>query len=177
MEEIWKPVVGYESCYEVSNLGRIKSLDRKVKSKNNSISNIKGKFVIYHKRGEYLSYDLSKNGIKKTISIHRLVAQAFIPNPENKPQVNHKDANKLNNNLSNLEWVTRKENSEHASLNNLMPIGEKNYHNKIKEKDVLFIRKSLKLKTLTPRKLADMFYVNINHIYNIRDIKSWKYLK
>ena len=103
-EEIWKDVVGYEGLYQVSNLGRIK--------------NNKGKIKAYFlKREGYLSTHLYKNGKETPVYAHRVVAEAFIPNPENLPQVNHKDLNKKNNNVDNLEWCSRKENINHAIRN------------------------------------------------------------
>lgn len=105
--EKWLPVVGYEGIYEVSNLGRVKSL-------SNSKSR-KEKILKQQIRNGYFSVDLSKKHEKtKKFFVHRLVAIAFIPNPENKEQVNHLDADKLNNKLTNLQWATRKENIAHA---------------------------------------------------------------
>lgn len=102
MNEIWKDIDGYEGLYQVSNLGRVKS------SKHDII------LKTYSNRG-YHQVQLSKNNIKSNKTIHRLVAQAFIPNPDNKPQVNHIDEDKTNNKVSNLEWVTAKENSNHGT--------------------------------------------------------------
>ena len=104
MTEIWKPVVGYLGFYEVSNLGRVKSLkdnlgrDRELILKPQKNQN--GYFIIDLKRSTKL--------------LHRIVAEAFIPNPENKPQVNHKDSNRGNYQISNLEWVTASENIQHG---------------------------------------------------------------
>lgn len=109
-KEIWKDIKGYEGLYQVSNLGRIKSL----KQKEEKILNI------FKDNIGYLSVNLqTKEKVKKRERVHRLVAKTFILNPENKPQVNHKDGNKLNNNVNNLEWCTCKENVNHSWENNL----------------------------------------------------------
>ena len=120
--EIWKDVVGYEGMYQVSNLGNIKSLDRVVelKSKNQftgftTLRPTKGKNIskVVNTKG-YYQIALYKNGVMKNKLLHRLIAEAFLPNPENKPTVNHIDGNKLNDNLDNLEWATSKEQQKHA---------------------------------------------------------------
>ena len=98
MEEIWKQICGYEGRYEVSNLGRIKSFAQSKKGKLVSGSLSKKGYVMVK------LYD--NNGVHKTCPVHRLVAIAFIPNPNNLPQVNHKDENKENNCVENLEWCT-----------------------------------------------------------------------
>lgn len=120
MKEIWKDIKGYEGLYQVSNLGRVKSLNHIRKN---------GKSGEYIQKGKvlqnlisccrYYQVGLSKNGSIKFLTVHRLVAEAFIPNPENKPQVNHIDGNKLNNCIDNLEWCTRSENQLHAWKNGL----------------------------------------------------------
>lgn len=110
MKEIWKDIEEYEGLYQVSNLGRVKRLKGKYVSAERMVNPSR------HTDG-YLQFNLCKNGKRKNHKIHRLVAQAFIPNPENKPEVNHIDEDKTNNNINNLEWSTRKENVNHGTRN------------------------------------------------------------
>ena len=116
--EVWKPIPGYEDFYCVSNLGRVKSLDRVVISNKGITRNVLGHILPqrYYKN-RYLVVFLSKDGKQKPYKVYRLVAEAFIPNPDPKPVVNHKDCNKLNNRAENLEWLTQKENLDHAFIN------------------------------------------------------------
>lgn len=107
--EIWKDIEGYEGLYQVSDLGRVKSL---IRYHNTSWRILTPRL----QHNGYLMVTLSKNNIKNQISVHRLVAFTFISNPENKKCVNHKDGNKQNNTLANLEWVTNRENSAHHFL-------------------------------------------------------------
>lgn len=110
MEEIWVPVPDYEGIYEVSSFGRLKSLERDVfKADVVQHRNEKIKGTWPNEDG-YLQCKLSKDGDSKNIAIHRIVASAFIVNPDGKPEVNHKDGNRQNNHVDNLEWVTHAEN-------------------------------------------------------------------
>ena len=110
--EEWRSIKGYDG-YEVSNLGQVRSLDRVVKGINNKDRPIKGVVLrAAYSRG-YPSVSLC-NKTKRTITVHRLVATAFIDNPENKDQVNHINGVKDDNRLVNLEWVTRSENIQHS---------------------------------------------------------------
>lgn len=106
MEEIWKPVVGYENLYSISNFGRVKSLN----FDGSKQEKIMSPYMVHG----YKRIRIFKNKKARSVGVHRLVAEAFIPNPDNKPFVNHKDGNKSNNITSNLEWVTQSENTIHA---------------------------------------------------------------
>lgn len=125
MKEIWKDIPGYEGYYQASNLGRVKSLER-ISIRNNG----KSENAVYHtkerlkeiqkqKKG-YSQVVLYKDGTPKTIRLNTLIARMFVPNPENKPFVNHIDGNKDNNRADNLEWVTAKENIAHAYRTGLL---------------------------------------------------------
>ena len=118
MEEIWKDIPGYEGVYQVSNLGQVKSLQMWSSVQRRYCQREKI-MKQYQSTTGYFQINLKTEGTRKLGLVHRLVAQAFIPNPDNKPQVNHKDGNKRNNSVSNLEWVTNAENMDHARANGL----------------------------------------------------------
>lgn len=122
MEEIWKPISGFEGLYEVSNLGRVRSVDRVIKRTNGYLLPLKGKILPqYKKRGNSPFYrlyvNLSKDGKSYSKTVHRLVASAFIPNPMGLEQVNHLDENPLNNNVWNLEWCSNEYNHNYGTRN------------------------------------------------------------
>lgn len=139
---IWKPVIGYEQHYVVSNTGLVKSIERKVRNSTISFRVVKEKMKTSNTSttSDYLYVLLYKNDCMKNKSIHRLVAEAFITNPGNKPMVNHIDGNKLNNNVCNLEWVSSRENKAHAKELGLMnynyPTKGKKFGNKSKYHNV-----------------------------------------
>lgn len=108
---------------------------------------------------------------KKRCFVHRLVAERYVPNPDGKDQINHKDGNKLNNNADNLEWVTNQENRDHAILNNLHMCGERCPWSKLTQKDVDYIRDH---RDMTRTALAEMFCVSRATIRDIQNGKSWK---
>ena len=124
--EIWKPIKDFENLYEVSNLGRVKSLPR-IKINNKGKQLTKEKIMKPHdfNNGYYKVPLTNKEHLKKYYLVHRLVAQAFIPNPNNFPQVNHKDGDKSNNCADNLEWITREDNIKHAYKMGLNPSRKK----------------------------------------------------
>ena len=115
MTEIWLPIEGYD-FYEVSNLGRVRRLESVVNGKAGSKRKVPEKILKPGtQQNGYLIVTLHKNGIHRSYYIHRLVAAAFIPNPEGRPCVNHRDENKQNNSVENLEWCTAKENINYGT--------------------------------------------------------------
>lgn len=167
MQEVWKDIPDYEGLYQVSNLGRVKSLQRKNQEQ------LKTQRI--NKQG-YLMTQLWKNNICRTKRTNRLVAQAFIPNPNNLPQVNHKDENKLNNCVSNLEWCTDEYNKNYGTRN--IRIG-KAKSKKVKQFDL----KGNYIKTWDSVKQAQK-KLKLFHIYDVCNKKHryktcggyiWKY--
>lgn len=176
MNEIFKSKKGYEGFYDVSNLGRIKSIGRLIHQKADVYRN--GRIMKPQKRGEYLGIKFSKDGVRKMYLIHRLIAEVFIPNPDNLKEVNHLDGNKFNNAVSNLEWSTHKNNCIHARdiLKNTYK-GEKHHSAKLKEQDVIDM--------INDYKRDNYSYAELGRIYNITPEaasciirrKTWKHLK
>lgn len=118
-QEIWKPIHNYEGCYEASNKGRIRSVERLVKCKNGTRTS--PSTILKPSLGEwgYEQVTLRKNGEKETVRINRIIAQTFIPNPNKLPQVNHIDGNKINNCVENLEWCDASHNMKHCFNNHM----------------------------------------------------------
>lgn len=127
MIEKWRDILGYEGYYQISNYGRVRSLDRYViANKNGGKKLLKGRFMKLTKvkgrendTSKYYVVNLRKCGENKVCLVHRLVAEAFLENPFNLPEVNHKDGNKEHNFVNNLEWCTYSENNQHAIDNHL----------------------------------------------------------
>ena len=116
MSEEWRPIEGYEGLYEVSSYGRVRSLDRYVKTCYEAYKLHKGKILSPAKdKNGYLKVHLCCNGKHNIIRVHRLVCKAFIPNPDNLPEVNHKDEDKTNNSVDNLEWCDRSYNISYGT--------------------------------------------------------------
>lgn len=179
MEEIWKDIKEHECLYCVSSFGRLKRNSGIIIRKTGSKVFIKGGFL--KSRINYLGYVLFHLKIKNKSyvkSIHRLVAQAFIPNPENKPQVNHKDGNKQNNCVDNLEWVTSKENIKHSWENKLnwSYKGEDHKNSKLSEENVLNIRSEYKPFVCTHQMLATKYKISKHTVRDIIRRKSWIHL-
>lgn len=167
MTEEWRDVEGYEGRYQVSNLGRVKALPHKGKK-----SGIKK--ATKSDRG-YLAIGLSRKDDSKTFRVHRLVASAFIPNPDCLIEVNHKDGIKANNHVSNLEWSTRGENMRHAYRMGLLKIrcGEQIVHKaKLTLEQVKYIV-AMQGK-ITACKLAASLGISDCAIHDIYKGRSWK---
>ena len=170
MEEIWKEIENYNGVYFVSNLGNVKSVDHYCKGRLGSGKQT-GRILKQSLCNKgYLRVSLSNNKKRFSTGAHRLVAKAFIPNPKNKPQVNHINGVKTDNRVENLEWVTNKENQIHAIKNGLIihNYGEKHHMSKLTNSQVL-----------TARRMHELGWDNItfsNH-YNISAAAMSKILR
>lgn len=179
-KEEWRPIQDYEGIYEVSSLGRVRSLDRYVQGRNGSKCNRRGRqlrLTSYH--NGYVIVTLCKpNSKKKRGIVHRLVAEAFIPNPENKPVVNHKNGIKHDNRLENLEWCTHSENNIHALVTGLkIPAkGSKSGGSVLNEEQVLKICDLLDNTDMTIRQISTLYEVNESAISNIHRGAKWNWI-
>jgi len=171
--EEWKDIQRYEAHYQVSSFGQVRRL---YNPKNKKIYGHILKSSI-NKSSGYKGVLLSVNAKRKRFSVHRLVAMAFLENPENKPNVNHKDFDKFNNKVENLEWCTQKENAIHSVKNGhkCNNRGEKHGMSKLTEKQVLSIRQEIK--TSSANALARKYKVASATIYGIWNRKKWGWLK
>lgn len=164
MSVIWKDFI-YSNVYEISNIGDFRN-------KNT------GKFLKARvlKTG-YMSIAPSHDGKQRHYSLHRIIAIHFIANPNNYEQINHKDGNKINNNILNLEWVTARENVKHSYTTGLKinPKGPKNPKSKLKIDDILEIKRLLNLKVLQ-KDIAKKFNISQSIVSKIKIKKMWEHL-
>ena len=176
MTEIWKDISGYENIYQVSNLGRIKRLG--VKDSRGNLRKEKVLILPHDGRDGYLRCILCKDGVRNHVRVHRIVAEAFIPNPYDLSTVNHLDGNKQNNFVDNLEWTTDAENTRHAFKNGLAhpKRGIDNPSAKLSIEDVNYIRKNYipNDKQYGSRALGRKFGIDHCSILNIVKYKSYQ---
>jgi len=172
--EIWKDI---NEQYEVSTFGNVKSKTKEVYSTYGGVYIKEGRILKQFDNGHgYLQVSLCHNGINKSERVHRLVALAFIENPNKLPKVNHKDLNKRNNNVINLEWCTQLENVQHAKEHGLMTRGETAINSKLNDISVIEIKKLIQL-GCSNREIAKIFNVHPGTINCIRTGRNWSHIK
>ena len=167
-EERWRWVVGYEGLYMVSDQGRVMSVPRKT-----GRSSWPGKLLKQGRGGSgYPHVAVSVKGNQKTVEVHRLVAEAFIPNPDGKREVNHIDGDKSNNRVENLEWATRSENVRHAYENLPRKQFDHFHRRKLTEQDVAAICKT----EGTNKEIAKAFGVSDVMVGRIKRREAWRHV-
>jgi hypothetical protein len=183
LQEEWRPVPEFEDYYEISNMGRVKSKaifirhDGNWSDEHGYVKKIKTKNITMNRYG-YLTSKLCKLGKCRRLTVHRLVAKAFIPNPEGFTQVNHVDGNKENNVVTNLEWVSAARNIQHAYETGLMNsdhLQGSNHHNaKLTEEDVKTMRRIYNEGTVTIKALANKYNIGASTARDILTHRTWR---
>lgn len=176
MKEIWKDVNGWEQYYQVSNIGRVRSLSRMTTLKNGVKRYCAGQILKpCLNSGKYYTVRLSRDGFAVTKSVHQLVARAFLSNPLGLKQINHISGDKIDNRALNIEWCTDKHNKEHAKIHGLKnDTGEQNPNAKLSTDQVRVI---LRCNDLKNTELANIFNVSPSMIGRIKKRTSWKCLR
>lgn len=169
--EVWIDIKDFEGYYQVSNMGIVQSLDR-IRSDN---SFRRGKILKQHPQNGYWGICLQKDKTKYWKLVHRLVGEAFISNIYNLPEINHKDLNRQNNIVTNLEWSTRQGNIDHAKENGVMESGENHHNARLNWNTVNEIRKDyLNDKTLSYSDISKKYKISINMAASIISNANWK---
>lgn len=174
MIEEWRDIKGFEGKYQISNLGRVKSLDRIT---NNRVFKSAVKKLQISNTGYHRVFLCLENRKSKPFSVHRLVAKAFLEHIEGRDIVNHLDGNKLNNIVTNLEWVTVSENTLHSYKNKLqvMGIGENNPASKYTEDQIREVKRLSKL-GLNRKEISNITKVSKATIHLVLNNKSWAHV-
>ncbi len=171
--EVWKDIAGYEGIYQVSDAGRVRSVAR-VNSQGAKLKGKPRKLIKDH--NGYCVVGLTRDAVMRYHKVHRIVAAAFIPNPDNLPQVNHTEGNKADNRACKLEWCTNQENIDHSLALGLRdPMGESNSRAKLSELDVVDIR-WLKGWGMTISALAREYQVTRTNIRHIVTGRTWSHV-
>lgn len=173
--EIWSDINGYEGMYQVSNKGRIRGLDRIIVQRDGKKQNIRGKIIaIGIKNNGYYMGQICSNGKMVNFTVHRLMALAFIPKVDGKDFVNHIDGNRANNDINNLEWVSRSENCRHGFERAIKENRKYNNQQRFTKEDIIKIRTMQKSK-ITMVQIAKEFNTKSGTIGDIVHRKIWDY--
>lgn len=182
-KELWKSIKGYEGLYEVSNQGRIRSVDRLCSRNIVGLENYTKRGRVLKPRHQRQGYVLvalwNKKGERKDILTHRLVAKTFIKNPKEKKTVNHKNGAKDDNRVENLEWATQLENNRHSRESGFFTKdkkGENNPSAKLEERDVRMVKMACEM-GLSNKTIAGIFKVSKSAIGLIRTGRNWGHIK
>jgi len=178
--EIWRDVPGYEGSYQISSWGRVKSLPRRLRANTGYYTTKERIFKKYNNRGYEEIKLYNGDDTFKNCQVHRLVAFAFIPNPNNYPHINHIDGNPRNSRVENLEWCTNSMNTKHAYDTGLKDPknykGEGNCNAKLTEEQVKLIRYKHEVKNMSVVELTNEYNISYGAIYAIVKRNNWKHV-
>lgn len=178
MKEVWKPIIGYEGYYEVSNYGYVRTVTRFITNSGKHGMWYKSRLLKFNvDKDGYNTVALQRDGKVKRLKVHRLVLSTFNKD-ESDMQVNHIDGDKANNCLDNLEWVTSSQNIKHAyNIGLKTQVGAKNNSSKLSEQQVMQICDLFKNTTFTNKEIADMFHLKSDEtVRRIRKRVSWTHI-
>ena len=175
--ERWVDVSGYEGLYQVSNKSRVKSLSRQKRHPSGVFGVTKEKLLSQSNTVGYLRVGLKKGKRQLSVKVHRLIAIAFIPNPLNKPQINHKNGIRIDNRIENLEWCSAKENTNHAiNVLGKSRNGEKSHYAKVTNADAIHIKELYQSGYFKQKEIALMYKLKISGVSKIITGRTWKHL-
>lgn len=179
LEEIWRVVPGFEASHEVSSLGRVRTIERKVPCRWGAMRRVRQRVLRFHETGDgYLGITLSFEGRQPRQPVHRVVASAFLgAAPSALHEINHKDGDKANNRVGNLEWVTRSENGLHAYANGLSVSRKGSLHGRAKLTDEQVEEMRSMAGTVTQREIGRRFGVSERHAGRIVSGERWSHVE
>lgn len=176
--EIWKDIKDYPGLYQVSNAGRVKSLSHVKRTWKGGEYLTEERILIPQEAREYLRVNLCNDGDCNLKLVHRLVGIVFVPNPENKPYINHINGNKKDNRACNLEWTTQSENQLHAiNVLGAGSFGEKCHLSKLNARKIIEIKNARKEHGYTYNELSKRYNISISTVWQIVTGKTWKNIK
>lgn len=170
-DEIWKPINGCDKFYEVSNLGRVRSLDR-----IDACGRLRRGRILKTHTSKYKTVGLSVGGVTKTTAVHRIVGETFLPKAEGKNTINHKNLDKEDNRVCNLEWMSQKEQISHALDCGVYTIGEDRTISKLCNRDVQLIRYMVNVLTFRQAHVCELYGVVKSTVNSIIKGRTWKHL-
>jgi DNA-binding transcriptional regulator YiaG len=171
--EEWRPVVGYEGLYEVSSLGRVRGVTRRVPNPSCKVMTVKGKILrLYQGKHGYMQFGPWKDGAQRTLLVHQEVLRAFVGEPRGL-ECRHLDGDRTNNALTNLRYGTKSQNADDKNTHGTMARGTRQGLSKLTEADVLHIRRD---RSMTIKALAELYGIHCSTVFKVRRGETWRHV-